>query len=177
MQSKKLIFIVVLAVTASTSFAQSMCPNGQLVSGNRGCLMCPDGSFIPAGGACTVTPNGEIVSGTGVMRNSSGGIVSLDSRSYTPKPGPTPEMLQRAYAPPQYAQPAAATAPAMREKPTSWVDEMRQRKDARLEADRVLPRRNTDENNTTPRMIMCPGGTWVSGTRCVMTPDGRWIGR
>jgi hypothetical protein len=90
--------------------------------------------------------------GTGAMRNNSTGkITSFDSRSYAPEPGPTQDQLRRAYAPTQYAQPAAAAAPALREKPTSWVDEMRQRKDDRLEADRVLSRRNIDATNATSR--------------------------
>lgn len=90
--------------------------------------------------------------GTGAMRNNSTGrITSFDSRSYAPTPGPTQDQLRRAYAPTQYAAPAAPAAPALREKPTGWIGEMRQRKDDRLEADRALQRRNTDENNATSR--------------------------
>jgi hypothetical protein len=62
-KARQAIYASILAIAAiAPTFASTLCPNGQYVSGST-CTLCPDGSYI-GGGQCTITPTGGYVGGT-----------------------------------------------------------------------------------------------------------------
>ena len=121
--------------------------------------VCPNGRWVE-GSVCTLCPNGQYVAGTVCVLLPNGSFVGGQAGS----PPPSPVQNSR-----PWQEPARVDSTPFNNQLQSPLDLVPSAPDARRDS----VQRNRNDNSVT----QCPDGTYVTGRYCVMTSDGRFIGR
>lgn len=122
-------------------------------------IVCPNGQWVQ-GSTCTLCPDGQYVDGTICVLSPNGRFVGGQTGAQLPS------RLQNARPAPE---PARVDSTPFSNQLTSPLDLVPSAADNRRDNNR----RNRNDNAYT----QCPDGTYVTGRYCVMTPNGRYIGR
>jgi hypothetical protein len=121
--------------------------------------ICPNGQMVE-GAVCTLCPNGQYVGGSVCMLLPNGNYVSGQTGMQPPA---------------RVQQPRPITEPA-RVDSTPFNNQLQSPLD--MVPSPVEPRRdNSRHRNDNQQFTQCPDGSYVPGRYCVMTSNGRYIGR
>jgi hypothetical protein len=122
--------------------------------------ICPNGQMVE-GAVCTLCPNGQYVGGTVCVLLPNGSYVAGQTGVQPPA---------------RVQQPRPITEPA-RVDSTPFSNQLQSPLD--MVPSPVEPRRDNSRyrNNDNQLYTQCPDGSTVQGRYCVMTSNGRYIGR
>jgi len=121
--------------------------------------ICPNGQMVE-GAMCTLCPNGQYVGGAVCVPLANGSYVAGQTGAQPPT---------RVQQPHPITEPARVDSTPFSNKLQSTLD---------MVPSPVEPQRdNSRHRNDNQKFTQCPDGSYVSGRYCVMTSNGRYVGR